>query len=1141
MKRITKTLFVFFVMTSFAFSALANDAGVNYEKEVNREWTVIEMFTVNPFAGGLASDGEYIYIGAYGGGYSDEMHRFDPSTGELIMLFDDAVVNQSLGLTYDGEYLWTINRVGFNPSFALQFDMEGNEVSQFALPNTYMSGIAYDDGNFWVATYNPNPGTIHLMDDQGNEISSFVPPTDQPWDIAIQGDTIWIVDFWNDFIHAVETDGTLIQSFPYDDHRATGIYHDGNFLWYIGRTSQGVSTLYKVDPFGTGTPVIVVPPSHHFGNVTLGDDEVWMMNIQNPGTGDLTISDITFPDGVTAFSVDESFPFTIEAGSSQSVAVTFTPDEIHMYEEIMTIHSDDPASLTTEVTLTGNGLASGPFLVAEQEVIEYGEARLKSTTRLYMELQNMGDEPLVLSDIELSSNDFYWDWRVEFPLTLDPVETTALALWFWPQNPGLIEEEATLLFNNPDQSPYIIELTGSSEDLEYPLGTVLWDITLPGPTFQNPRAIMSVSDVTDDGIPDVLICTRGLELQLYNGNASGTPDLIWATEIGTVEYPKALAELDDVNEDGFNDFVIGTAYGDRAVTAVSPRTGEIIWRFETNLWGGGGWVYMVDVKYDFNGNGYRDVLAAAGDDGDGTGPRRVFLLNGKTGDLIWDTSMGGAAYSVLAVEDFTGDGVPDVIGGGQTPGQQGKVIAINGATGSIEWEYLTSGSSVWALEQIDDITGNGIRDIIAGTFNGFYYLMDVTNGDLQHSGSLGGVLILDFWQAGDLNGDGYMDIFPANSTSPHAVAISGQDGQIIWSTQVADQPWSIAPTRDISGDGINDVAVGTLFNNNWVYFLSGSDGDVLDSIPMPAAVDAIRAIPDITGDNSMEVVAAARNNYVVALSGGVKVDFDYYDVTFIVEDDVTGDPIEGALVHIPQTAHSIPTDENGMVVINLAEGDYEYVISKEGYLTADGTFALFGEDKTIEVTLFPDVWPEYYDVMFFVIDNEDPANPIEGAEIEILQLGIILTTNEDGYATHHFSSNNYDYIVSKEDFFDEEGSFEVVDEDLTIEVIMTPDDTGIFGPEGSGLFSISNYPNPFSDYTNIVIKLGEPTEVSVYVYDMNIRRFNIMKPETLPAGEHTIQWDGKGPNREKLIDGIYIYEIITEDGIFRDRMMMLRN
>ena len=91
--------------------------------------------------------------------------------------------------------------------------------------------------------------------------------------------------------------------------------------------------------------------------------------------------------------------------------------------------------------------------------------------------------------------------------------------------------------------------------------------------------------------------------------------------------------------------------------------------------------------------------------------------------------------------------------------------------------------------------------------------------------------------------------------------------------------------------GVEDVMVGTLFSNNYAYFLDGSDGTVLESINYGTPVDAIAAIPDIVGDGSWEMVVGGRNGLVTCYSGGIDTDCndngipDWQDIA-----DCEGDP-----------------------------------------------------------------------------------------------------------------------------------------------------------------------------------------------------------------------------------------------------------
>jgi hypothetical protein len=63
--------------------------------------------------------------------------------------------------------------------------------------------------------------------------------------------------------------------------------------------------------------------------------------------------------------------------------------------------------------------------------------------------------------------------------------------------------------------------------------------------------------------------------------------------------------------------------------------------------------------------------------------------------------------------------------------------------------------------------------------------------------------------------------------------------------------------------------VGTLYTNNYAYFLDGLNGNILKAINFGQPVDAIAAIPNIDLDNmSMEMVVGGREGKLVCYSGG---------------------------------------------------------------------------------------------------------------------------------------------------------------------------------------------------------------------------------------------------------------------------------
>lgn len=408
---------------------------------------------------------------------------------------------------------------------------------------------------------------------------------------------------------------------------------------------------------------------------------------------------------------------------------------------------------------------------------------------------------------------------------------------------------------------------------DYPIGTIIWQYYITGGSDNSVKAIAPIEDINADGKIDVIVCSEEYNVRCFSGGAIGTGSVIWTRYIysGSLNYQNELAIIPDINNDGYDDVIVGTPWGSRSIIAISGLNGDIIWTHDTHEYGGGGWIYQVDCKYDYNNDGVIDVLAATGDDSSNTGPNRVYCLNGLNGNSIWESPLGGPGFSVIGVEDFTGDGKPDVVAGSSNEGETtGYVKGISGANGAMLWSFTASGSSVWALEQTDDLNGDGIKDVIAGSFNGHIYGLSATNGNQQYSTFIGSVIIQRFAKLTDVNSDGHPDFVPEHSTSHTTQAIDGQTGGILWNRDVADQPWRAARTPDISGDNKDDVLIGTLYNSNYCYFLNGVDGtDLVTPIPYGEAVDGLNAIPDVVNDGSWEMVAGGRNGKLTCFSGGL--------------------------------------------------------------------------------------------------------------------------------------------------------------------------------------------------------------------------------------------------------------------------------
>ncbi len=153
-----------------------------------------------------------------------------------------------------------------------------------------------------------------------------------------------------------------------------------------------------------------------------------------------------------------------------------------------------------------------------------------------------------------------------------------------------------------------------------------------------------------------------------------------------------------------------------------------------------------------------------------------------------------------------------------------------------------------------------------------------------------------------------------------------------------------------------------------------------------------------------------------------------YTVTFNVTDD-EGAALEGANIQV--NGLSITTDSQGVATIELQNGDYPYTVSLANYYSEEGSFTVLDEDLLVDVTLSPVL----YALITFNISDIN-SNPVEGAIIIVAEE--TLTSDQLGVATVELMNGEYDFTVSKEGFIIYENSFTVVNEDITIEVTLTP-------------------------------------------------------------------------------------------------------
>ncbi len=338
--------------------------------------------------------------------------------------------------------------------------------------------------------------------------------------------------------------------------------------------------------------------------------------------------------------------------------------------------------------------------------------------------------------------------------------------------------------------------------------------------------------------------------RLFRANGN----LVWARATENDEARSSVA-LVDVDGDKKLEIVGGTTSGSSVeVIDQADTTQPTLAKFYT-----GGFVHSSPAVADLDPSNPGLEIVATSYSG------KVYCLGVTTttvdsnivvDDLkeAWSQPFNMGGYNTMvsspAIEDIDGNGKKDVVFGTS----DGYVYVLN-SDGTLKWKYKTGGG-VYASPALFDVDGDGNRDVIIGSSDTKLYAIKST---------VGGPSVLWTYKTG---GEIYSSpaVADIDLDGIHEIVVGSNDGKVYAFELNGTKKWEYntgkaiysSPAiayRNYDGSGnVTSVGVYVGSENGDLYLLDGADGKLIDRFMTGAVIRTSPAVADTDGDKKLEVL-----------------------------------------------------------------------------------------------------------------------------------------------------------------------------------------------------------------------------------------------------------------------------------------------
>jgi len=498
-----------------------------------------------------------------------------------------------------------------------------------------------------------------------------------------------------------------------------------------------------------------------------------------------------------------------------------------------------------------------------------------------------------------------------------------------------------------------------------------------------------------------------------------------------------------------------------------------------------GFIEASPLIYDVDRDQDSEIIFGSNDD-------KVFVLEADGQNSSgWPKSVSGDVVTGPAAGDLAHNGTRQVVAVTKT----GNLYAWN-SNGTLLPNFpVALGGIVFSGVALGDIDGNQDLEIVVGSFsnNNLYVIQhdgsNMSGWPVNNSGKWYGSPAV-----ADIDNDSKEEIICAGFDS--LLHVYNDDGSSApgFPVQLDNAVWTTPAIGDVDGDEDPEIAVVTTSGS---LYLVNDDGSILSGFPIDLGTN-LRATPsmaDIDGDGMLDVLFGGNdgNLHVIKSNGDEAPGFPK--------------PTDGAISASPSVG-DLTGDSNPDIIIGTNSGSI-YGFEYNG--ATMGSFPI----STL---------PGAQIVASAALGDLDLDNDME------FVVGV-KATGENLIVIDYKANASWTDLLWPNFGGDNRRSCNAAG-------IMTSVDDNPVQPVIFGL--AQNYPNPFNASTSISFSIATPGEVNLSIFDLLGRKVNTLESGFMPAGQHSLVWNGTDASGKIVSSGVYFYRLQSADGNETRRMLLLK-